>query len=418
VAEEARLVPSIIETILLPKRRQPAPSGRIVEEFQHTLALVVEPESLYSSVVRAFQELSDCERLALLLIEPELNVLRPVAGQGFADERFARLRLKPSDKLIAWLRVNEAALEVRPGDGIFRFLSDAEQDTLLRLDVKLCVPLVSMNRIIGLLFMGPRRQGQYGEAERGLLAALASQAALALENALLRRRQVERLRHMYRAERLATAGQLASGVAHEIRNPLTAIRSTVQLLARDVQQDTAKRELLDAVVSEVDRINGIITQLLSFARTSEFRPGSVDLNQVIESSLGLVAAQANLQGVSLERLLETLPPVLGDEAQLKQIFLNLLMNSLQAMPRGGVLKVESGGAEGAGSVCVSITDNGCGMEQDVLDRIFDPFFTTKPDGTGLGLSVTYAILERHKAEISVRSTPGKGTTVVLTFPMR
>jgi signal transduction histidine kinase len=361
-------------------------------------------------VVRAVQELFGCERVALLVADPDSNTLRPVAERGFGNETLAGLRLKPADHLISWLRVNEISLEVDTSSGVFRFLSEVEQDLLLRLGVKLCVPLVSMNRIAGLLLMSERRGG-----DLRLLAAVSSQAALAVENALLYRRQLERVRHMYRAEKLATAGQLASGVAHEIRNPLTAIRSTVQLLAGDFAGDPDRRELLDAVVSEVDRINRIITQLLGFARSAEFRPGTADLNAVIDFSLGLVAAQTHMQNVQIVRALEQLPAVPGDEEQLKQLLLNLLINSLQAMPQGGELRVESCATNAAR---VAIADTGCGMTQDVLDRVFDPFFTTKPEGTGLGLSVAYAIMERHRGDIVVRSEPGKGTTASLEFPLR
>lgn len=284
-----------------PARRGGVPRERIIEEFQETLALVGHPESLYASILRGLEELFDCQGLALLLLETDWNVFRSVGARGFPPERMEQLSFRPADNLVNWLRVNEAPLEVEPGSGIFRFLSQPEQETLVGLGVKICVPLVSMNRIIGLLMLGPRRGRAYTEQDVSLLAALAAQAALAVENALLNQQQTERLRQMYRAERLATAGQLASGVAHEIRNPLTAIRSTIQLLSRDFQGDAGKRELLESVVAEVDRINQIITQLLSFARASEFAVQPVALNSAIEFSLSLVAAQARMQNVRITR---------------------------------------------------------------------------------------------------------------------
>jgi len=414
-------VPKALDLLPRRSRRADVPRERVLEEFQHTLELVVHPESLHTSVIRGLQELFDFESLALLLLDADLNLFQPVASRGFLQESVSGLRFSPSDHLIAWLRVNETSLEIKPDSGIFHFLSPPEQETLLRLGVKFCVPLVSMNRIIGLLLLGPTRRREFTERDRTLLSALTSQAALALENALLYRQQTDRLRRMYRAERLATAGQLASGVAHEIRNPLTAIRSTMQLLARDFQGDPARRELLEGVLGEVDRINQIIAQLLSFARPSEFRLEPVQLNAVIEFSLSLMAPQARLHNVRIVHNLAALPNIPGDEAQLKQLFLNLLMNSLQAMPEGGELRIESAPLEAEpvpSAVRVSITDTGCGIPDEVMDCIFDPFFTTKPEGTGLGLSVSYAIVERHRGEISLRSTPGKGTTVFLKFPCR
>ena len=386
-------------------------AGSVLEEFQHTLTLIADPASLYPSVVRAFAELFQCERLALLVSGVDSRTLCPVAQVGFEEPALAGLCLDPSDHLISWLRVNEIPFEVDSGSGIFQFLSPAEQSTLERLGISVCSPLISRNRIIGLiLLVSPRRRDPH------LLQAVSAQTALAIENALLYRRQMERVRHMYRAEKLAAAGQLAAGVAHEIRNPLTAIRSTAQLLARDPQADPENRELLEAVLTEVDRINQIITQLLSFARSHEIKAGTVDLSTLAEISLDLVAAQARLQGVDIVRRLEPLPSVPGDTDEVKQLLLNLLLNSLQAMPHGGELRVQSSPAESG--VSLQITDTGCGIPPDALDRIFDPFFTTKPDGTGLGLSVAYAIIERHRGEIAVRSAPGAGTTVSLKLPLR
>ncbi len=315
-------------TRALPRAAGPPASGH--SRSSSTPSLVVQPESLYACVLRALEELVGCDGAALLLLDPDLNLFQPVAARGLTQDSLAGVRFRSSDNLITWLKVNE-------------------------------IPL-----------------------------AVASQSALALENALLYRQQSERLRRMHRAERLATTGQLASGVAHEIRNPLTAIRSTIQLLARDFQGDAARRELLEGVLAEVDRINQIITQLLSFARPAEFRVAPVELNALIEASLSLVAAQARLGNVRIARELRELPSVPGDESQLKQLFLNLFMNAFEAMPRGGELRVESACSVGILAcgpitrdfVRVAIADTGGGMSEEVLERIFDPFFTTKPEGTG------------------------------------
>ncbi len=377
------------------------------------LSLVIQPGSLYSCVARGIEELFGCPRVVLLLLDADLHLFGPVATRGYPPDSVAALRFRSSDNLLTWLKVNETPLEVAPESGIFNFLSAGERETLLSLGIRQCVPLVAMSRIIGLLLLGPA-----AVAAPRLLAALASQAALALENALLYRQHSDRLRRMYRAERLATAGQLASGVAHEIRNPLTAIRSTIQLLAPEFQDDPVRRELIEGVLAEVDRINQIITRLLSFARPAEFHLQPVDLNALLEFSLSLVAAQARLHQVHIIRELGPLPPVPGDEAQLKQLFLNLFLNAIEAMPAGGQLRVEAASPETTAFVRVTIADTGCGMTEEVMERIFDPFFTTKPEGTGLGLPVSHAIVERHGGEIDLHSAPHQGATVTLRLPTR
>ena len=165
------------------------------------------------------------------------------------------------------------------------------------------------------------------------------------------------------------------------------------------------------------RASEIVNNLLNFSRTGETEFQEVDLNQVIEETLSLVSHQLRTAHVQVIRTLEgTLPPVLGSSNRLQQVFLNLFMNARDAMPSGGMLEVRSG--TNNGSVEVEIADNGLGIQREQLSRIFDPFFTTKSTGrgTGLGLSVSYGIIQEHAGKIEVRSTPGKGTSFRLEFP--
>jgi signal transduction histidine kinase len=254
---------------------------------------------------------------------------------------------------------------------------------------------------------------------------LAGQAGLAFENAYLYHEQRDRLRRIYRAERLAAAGQLASGVAHEIRNPLTSIRSTIQYVVHEFQESNPKRALLEELLTEVDRIDRTVDGLLSLTRIADLASEPVFIGDVLEQSLLLVGAQAQRQGVILARPSATQRfQIMADAGQLKQVFLNLLLNALQAMPGGG--RVETGIEEWHGEtiaplsgrwVQLRIRDTGPGIAPEHLDKVFDPFFTTKRDGTGLGLSVCHGIVQRHEGEIDVHSEAGEGTTVTLRFPV-
>ena len=220
------------------------------------------------------------------------------------------------------------------------------------------------------------------------------------------------------------AGQLAAGVAHEIRNPLTAIRSTVQYLLSGCPETDPKHTLMEGLLSEVDRINGTIDGLLSLTRSRDLEVGEVDLADILDQILILVAVQAQQLGVAIvQEPRDRGLLVRGDSRQLKQVFLNLLLNALQAMPDGGTLtvsirRVRSGLThQGPPWALVTIVDTGVGIPPDQLDKIFDPFFTTKREGTGLGLSVSYWIVQRHDGELDLASEPGKGTVASVRLPL-
>jgi signal transduction histidine kinase len=285
--------------------------------------------------------------------------------------------------------------------------------------------LVSLNRLIGLILLASD-EGTWepDAAQIEVLELLASQAGLAFENAYLNREQRDRLRRLDRAERLAVAGQLAAGVAHDIRNPLTAIRSTVQYLLSECPEVDPKHTLMEGLLSEVDRINGTIDGLLSLTRSRDFEVAEVDLADILDQILILVAVQAQQLGVAIVREPADRGLVVrGDSRQLKQVFLNLLLNALQAMPDGGTLTVSSGRVrsglahQGPPWALVTLVDTGVGIPSEQLDKIFDPFFTTKREGTGLGLSVSYWIVQRHDGELDLASEPGKGTVVSVRLPL-
>jgi signal transduction histidine kinase len=219
-----------------------------------------------------------------------------------------------------------------------------------------------------------------------------------------------------RADRLSALGELSAGMAHEIRNPLGSIRGAAEILKDDYAPDAPKREFIQILIKETDRLNRIVQEFLDFARPKqpEFQPA--DLNEVIESVLTLVAQEARKANVKVEKRLD---PSIGkrslDTGLLKQAFLNLVLNAIQAMPAGGALAVES--ALRNNVVEVKVSDTGTGIAEENLKKLFSPFFTTKKNGTGLGLAITYRIVRNHKGDIDVESGPGKGTTFTVRIPV-
>lgn len=228
-----------------------------------------------------------------------------------------------------------------------------------------------------------------------------------------------------RSDRLAVVGQLAAGAAHEIRNPLSAIRGSIQLLNRKLQKLPDADPLLiktKSMIEEVDRINRIVAGMMDMSKEGMLQLTRVSINKVLRDVGYIVEGNFKEAGVGLEFALdETLPDVSVDVAEMKQVFLNLYQNALQAMTTNGKLTVTSarytGGAEGTdGYVQVRVTDTGSGIDEKHLEKIFAPFFTTKTDGTGLGLSIVHRIVEEHKGRITAESVIGKGTTFMVVLP--
>ncbi|MGA2508677.1 MAG: ATP-binding protein [Candidatus Acidiferrales bacterium] len=223
---------------------------------------------------------------------------------------------------------------------------------------------------------------------------------------------------MVQTEKLTSLGLLAAGVAHEVNTPLAVISNYIQMLAKQIPVDDPRQKTIERIVKQTFRASEIVNNLLNFSRTGGAAPVEVDLNSVLEETLTLVQHPFKTAQVNVVRnYAEKLPPVLGSTTRLQQVFLNLFMNARDAMPSGGMLEVRTGAHNG--SVEIEVSDTGAGIPPEHIHRIFDPFFTTKATGrgTGLGLSVSYGIIKEHAGKVDVRSTPGKGTSFRLEFPV-
>jgi len=238
---------------------------------------------------------------------------------------------------------------------------------------------------------------------------------LVLMDDITERVQLEQ--QLLQTEKLTSLGLLAAGVAHEVNTPLAVISNYIQMLARQLPGDDSRQKIIEKIVKQTFRASEIVNNLLNFSRTGAAEFAAVNLNEIIEETLTLVAHPFRSGQVSvLKTFEEQLPPINGSTNRLQQVFLNLFLNARDAMPAGGMLEVRTSSRNG--SVEVEVTDTGVGIPGENLRRIFDPFFTTKATGrgTGLGLSVSYGIVQEHKGRIEVRSTPGKGTSFHLEFP--
>lgn len=220
-----------------------------------------------------------------------------------------------------------------------------------------------------------------------------------------------------KAEKLAILGQMAAGMVHEIRNPLTAIGCFLQLLHRNLH-GKPKEEYIPIMLSELNRVNRLITEFLQFARPGYARRSRCSIVEIIKDVVMLVEYEALSRQIKIEvNLNVNIPNVFVDCEQIKQVFINIMKNAFDALPDGGKIFVENTWNESEGFVQVSIRDTGAGIDKDTIANMFNPFFTTKESGTGLGMFTSKKIIDNHGGRIDIQSEPGHGTKVTVMLPV-
>lgn len=226
---------------------------------------------------------------------------------------------------------------------------------------------------------------------------------------------------MKEADRMAALGRLSASLAHEIKNPLSAIKTFVQLVPKKFDSPVFREKLNATVPRELERINRLIDNLLQLTRKPRLKLTSVDLNEIVVQALELYHEEMEKNNVEFDATLkERMPRIQADAELLHRVFSNILLNAIQAMPQGGKLNISTQRtslADKNGALQVAVQDTGFGMDEETVRRLFDPFFTTKEKGTGLGMANAKKIVEEHRGRIDVRSGPGKGTLVRVTFPV-
>lgn len=274
-------------------------------------------------------------------------------------------------------------------------------------------------------------QGQYGEIIMfyvlgliiGILAErernlLTKQQAAARELELAYRKLQDSMEQIRRADRLSAVGQLSAGIAHEIRNPLASIKGAVDLLMDELPEEHPSKEYVDIVNKETARLQRLLEDFLVYARPSAPSFGAVRLQILVTQLLRLLDKEAERRSVKIDSMVpDDLPSVRADESQLFQVLVNLLLNSLQATGEGGTVHIVVGAGTDENVLQLRVEDNGPGIPESEMEKLFDPFYTTRDEGTGLGLSVVYAIIESHEGSINAANRPEGGAVFTLTLPV-
>ena len=289
---------------------------------------------------------------------------------------------------------------------------------------ELCVPVHVDGRIIAVLNAESHQLAAFTRNDLRLFEAIAAQLGTVMKNVQLfeaereQRRLVEQSQaQLVQSEKLAATGRLSASLAHEINNPLQAIHNSLQLVLAFPLEPEEEREYLELADEEVGRLVDIVTRILEFARPSRREKQPTEVNDAIEKTLALTGKYFQHRHITLRRDLSSgLPSIAAVPGELEQVFLNILLNAVDAMPDGGTLHVSSCLMEND-HLEVSFSDSGVGIPPEHLGRIFEPFFSTKEGGTGLGLSISYGVIEQHGGEITVQSAIGEGTTFTVWLPV-
>jgi signal transduction histidine kinase len=235
---------------------------------------------------------------------------------------------------------------------------------------------------------------------------------------LFEEQQIRYERLVVQTERLSALGRMAAGIAHEINNPLAGILLFSTSVRKEIKKDGPVKKCLDIIIRETIRCRDIIQNLLEFAREKQPQKAPTGINSVLERSLGLLENLFLVNRIKLHRNLQPkLPDCFVDENQIEQVFLNLLLNAVEAIGQNGLITVRTRFNPDFNCIVTEVEDTGCGIPHEILPKIFDPYFSTKPLGSGLGLSMTYGIIKSHGGELKAFSGQGEGTRFIVELPI-
>ncbi len=233
----------------------------------------------------------------------------------------------------------------------------------------------------------------------------------------------EQMQKMQRTEQMVMVGELAAGLAHEIKNPMAGIKVAMSVLSQEAYISPVDKEVLQKVVAEIAQLEVLMKSFLNFAKPQKPRLEPVNVNQMLNTTLTFhlkhqAAAAGGTGKIEIVKEFGELPPTLADPTQLQRVFLNLFLNALHAMPRGGELGVRTCLEEDGKTIRIEVSDTGSGIREDLIDKVFQPFFTTKPKGTGLGLAISRQMIEQHDGTIVAANRPGGGAMFTIRLPFK
>ena len=386
-----------------------------------SLVSVLELSELFEKVQQALSSSPRVGHAEIFLARGEnedFRLFSPALGDDFRrlDRQSALVQLLTQDHRVLVLDEMERSVQLfYPSE--HQKLIDAAARELRDLDGEIIVPIWFQKQLSGMIVLASKESGPFTPREREMLLSLAGQLAITVENARI-------YDQMRQHDRLVAVGEMATGLAHEIRNPLASIKAAAQYIEPGMV-GSDDREFLSILIEEVDRLNNVVSRFLDYARPLQTRLSTHNLNQIVRRVVTLMAPEAATRQVELVAELDAdLPELYIDGEQIRQVLLNLLLNSIEAIDEaGGSVRVSTRflrdpTGDELGAALVRIEDSGRGIPEAEIDKIFNPFYTTKGSGTGLGLAIAYRIVQAHDGTIAVQSEVGLGTTFEIRIPVR
>ncbi len=391
-------------------------------KFSKAMVTILDLQSLSKRIVETITQTMGVEKASLFLWNEEKS------GYSLSESKNVKMNpstsfLPKSDPLPHYLqKIGELIVreELAKGGNIQELDDVVKKMSLIEAEVS--IPFISKGQLIGMINLSHKfNKDIYSHEDIELLSTLANQTAIAVENARLYEDLKRSKSYIRRADRLASLGTLTAGLAHEIRNPLVAIKTLTQLLPERLDDEEFRTQFLQIASGEVDRISSLVTELLEFARPSDPRLELEDINAILDGMILLVSTETKKKQVDITKdYAPNIPSVQVDREQIKQVFLNILLNAIEATSENGRITVRTryflkpGGEPFAQ---IEFTDTGCGIPEEYIEDIFNPFFTTKSTGSGLGLSISNQIIQDHRGYIDVESRLGKGSSFFINLPV-
>jgi len=382
-----------------------------LSEFSRQLTELVDLNEVAKTTVHSITQTLHVDKVAFFLLKNGGSDYLPI----LETELHGEMKYSSQHPFVKRMESNGGAVDL---EHLRESGGDVEEiEDLIEKGWVVVAPLFLKERLLGFILLGRKRsQKDYTEEELTLLETFLNQAALAISRALIYRDMSLKDRQIMQAEKMAAIGELAAGIAHEIRNPLGIITGSAETVRKHGDQKI-RDEMTNYILEESKRINGLISTFLDFARPKEPELVSCDLREVLEKTLLLLSPKARTLGVEIKKDVPGKPlRVSIDPDQIRQALTNLGVNALEAMPNGGVLRVVVV-EDGKDKVFVRFSDTGKGIPKEMRTKIFDPFFTTKENGTGLGLSIAHRIITQHGGNITLEEGEERGSTFTIVLPL-
>jgi signal transduction histidine kinase len=378
--------------------------------------------------MKAAEEFMEAEASSVFELDSEKGEIFVRLARGEKGGFIQARRLKPGEGIAGWVIQNGEPVIVEDVQKEGRFSDRFDKETGFRTRSLICVPLTIREKTVGAIQVINKKNGaSFTEEDTELLTALGQQIAVALDNAKLYQRLEENFKltekelkftqlKLIRSERSAAIANLVQGVAHEVRNPIMSIGGFAARMKDGLEKDHKFRKYLDIILKETSRLEKLVKDVkeLSEMQTVYLQPA--DMSNLLLKVMEGFSPIMSRQSIHLEEDIEEgLPAITLDRAQISRALKNIIQNSIEAMPMGGIIKLKARAVDS--HIRIEVEDFGIGINEDELDSILDPFVTSKTTGAGLGLTMVYQILMNNKAEINIKSSGGKGTIVTLDLPL-